>query len=116
MENIMMLKRVLLLALFISSQAIAFEVPAPIKIDNIFMSSPQNFYFRVVSQSDSWHCHGGPKSPAWSFINENEPGAKGMMSALLTAFAAGHTVQLYTLGVDTAIGKACQIVEFRIDK
>ncbi|WP_281826011.1 hypothetical protein [Vibrio nigripulchritudo] len=105
----------LLLALF-SVNSNAVETPTPFKIDSIYMSDPNNFHFRVESNSGGWHCHNGPKSPAWSYINENDPGAKGMMSALLTAFAAGYTVKLHTVGVDTTAGRQCRIVEFRIVK
>ncbi|RDH45173.1 hypothetical protein [Zooshikella ganghwensis] len=109
-------KNLLVLSLLISFNVAALEKPAEIKIDNIFMSSLNTATFRVVSQSANWHCDGGPRNPAWSYIHEDDPGAKTMMSGLLTAFAAGHTVQLYTIGVNSPEGKICKIVEFRIDK
>lgn len=112
----MKFKKLLVFPLLLSFNAVAIETPEAIKIDNIFMSSLNTTTFRVVSQSANWHCHGGPRSPAWSYIYENDPGAKTMMSGLLTAFAAGHIVQLYTIGVDSPEGKICKIVEFRIDK
>ncbi|MBT8438200.1 MAG: hypothetical protein KJO91_00630 [Gammaproteobacteria bacterium] len=100
------------------SQALAsIESPMPFKIKEIFLSAPTNFHFRVMADyvdPNAWHCHNGPKNPAWSYINESDPGAKGMMSALLTAYAANKTVTLFTEGVDSSIGRVCRIVEFSI--
>ncbi|CAH6910417.1 conserved exported hypothetical protein [Vibrio chagasii] len=94
---------------------VAFEHPAPFKIKAIYVSSPENFHFRVISERpDSWHCHNGPLNPAWSYINNSDPGSKAMMSALLTAYAANKTVTLVTIGVDTDVGRKCKIIEFQI--
>lgn len=98
-----------------SSIAAEVEYPSSFKIKQIYMSQPQNFHFRVHSDDpNAWHCDGGPKNPAWSYINENDPGSKGMMSALLTAYAANKTVTLVTKAVDTSVGRKCQIVAFAI--
>ena len=107
----------LVMSLGVSQSLSAAEYPGPFKIKEIFMSQPTNFHFRVVANyadPNAWHCHNGPKNPAWSYINEGDPGSKGMMSALLTAYAAQKTVTLVTEGVDTPAGRMCKIIEFKI--
>ena len=75
------------------------EYPAPFKIRNIKVANAGNFHFRVISDSpDKWHCHNGPTDEAWSYINENDNGAKGKMAILMMAFALGKTVELVTEG------------------
>ncbi|WP_325892215.1 hypothetical protein [Grimontia sp. NTOU-MAR1] len=103
--------------LLLSFSTFAAETPGPFKIKEIFMSHPANFHFRVISDNpDAWHCHNGPKNPSWSYINEADPGSKGMMSALLAAYVSNKTVSLVTKGVDTYAGRMCQIVEFKISQ
>lgn len=95
----------------------ALEYPAPFKIKSIFMSQPNNFYFRVsadYTDPNAWHCDSGPKNPAWSYIDETDPGSKAMIAALLTAYSLGKTVTLITVGVDTYAGRMCKIIEFSI--
>lgn len=94
----------------------AVENPGPFKIRSIKVAQPQNFHFRVYAESlpDTWLCYNGPKNPGWAFVNENDPGSKGMMSALLTAYAAKKTVSLVTEGVDIGGSRFCRIVEFEI--
>ncbi|OEE67901.1 hypothetical protein A1OO_19380 [Enterovibrio norvegicus FF-33] len=95
----------------------ATENPGPFKINEVYMAHPANFHFRVISDNpEAWHCHNGPKNPAWSFVNEAAPGSKGMMSALLAAYVSNKTVTLVTLGVDTYAGRMCQIVELKISQ
>ncbi|EHK9101462.1 hypothetical protein K6675_004703 [Vibrio parahaemolyticus] len=105
----------LLVLVFNSPLSIAVERPEPFRIKEIYMAHPANFHFRVISDNpDAWHCNNGPKNPAWSYINEADPGSKGMMSALLTAYASNKIVTLVTEGVDTSVGRVCQIVEFKV--
>ncbi len=94
----------------------AVENPGPFKIRSIKVAQPQNFHFRVIAEAlpDTWLCNNGPKNPAWAFINESDPGSKGMMSALLTAYASKKTVSLVTEGVDIGGSRFCKIVEFEI--
>ncbi|QMV16525.1 hypothetical protein [Vibrio spartinae] len=95
----------------------AAEYPGAFKISAIFMSGPTNFHFRVISNNPgAWHCHNGPKNPSWSYINENDPGSKGMMSALMAAYVAKKTVKVVTQGVDTPAGHMCHIIEFQISE
>jgi len=108
---------IMLAMCFVSNIVLAAESPGAFKIKEIFISQAENFHFRVVANytnPEAWHCHNGPKNPAWSYINEGDSGAKGMMSTLLMAYAAKKTVTLTTLGVDTPAGHMCKIIEFSI--
>ncbi|WP_283131155.1 hypothetical protein [Enterovibrio norvegicus] len=71
------MKYILLILLFFfnaNTNANTTETPASFKIKEIYMAHPANFHFRVVSDNPgAWHCHNGPKEPAWSFINEADP-------------------------------------------
>ena len=111
-----MKKYLVLLFLAVSSNSMAIETPAPFKIDKIYLANAENFHFRVLRNTTdgTWLCNNGPKNPAWAYINESDSGSKGKMSALLAAYAAKKTVQLYTEGVDTSAGRMCKIVEFII--
>ncbi|XKY24171.1 hypothetical protein HKW97_17825 [Pseudomonas luteola] len=112
------MKKIIFMTCFLLSSSVnaALEYPGGFKISSIHMANPTNFHFRVAQKAtdDGWHCHGGPKNPAWSYINENDPGSKGMMAALLSAYAADKTVALVTEGVDTPAGRFCHIVEFSV--
>ena len=92
----------------------AVEYPTPFKISSIYVSSASNYHFRVESSTGNWHCNNGPKSPAWSYVNEPDSGAKGKMSALLAAYASGKSVALVTEGVTVGANTYCRIVEFRV--
>lgn len=100
----------------LSFNVLSAEKPAAFKIDSIIVSNSQEAHFRITD-SGGWHCHNGPKAPAWSFINENDPGAKAMMSALLAAYASDYTVKIQTIGATSGSGeRICRIVEFEIIK
>lgn len=92
----------------------AAEYPTPFKISSIFVSSASNYHFRVESNTGNWHCNNGPKSPAWSYVNETDSGAKGKISALLAAYASGKSVTLVTEGVIAGANTYCRILEFKI--
>lgn len=102
-----------------SAMALAeiIESSTPFKISEIYVANATKYHFRIMadySDSTKWLCNNGPKNPAWAYINEADSGAAGMISTLLTAYAAGKTVTLYTTGIDGPSGRVCKIVEFSI--
>ena len=105
---------ILAMALLYGSSAWALETPAAFKIDKVFVSQPNNFHFRVKTSANVPLCAGGPSTPGWAYINEADPGSRTMIASLLSAFAAGKTVQLYTTGVFVGAAKYCQILEFDV--
>ncbi|AZZ92105.1 hypothetical protein EUZ85_15765 [Hahella sp. KA22] len=107
----------LLASIFVSQLSSAAEYPGAFKIKKIIVSRPDNFHFRVVTDSnnsDYVHCSGGPTNPAWSYVNEADPGSKTMMSTLLAAYMGNKTVTVVTEGVDTNAGRQCKIIELEL--
>ena len=99
---------VALVMLIFSGPANAVDYVPPFVIDHIYVSGGNNYYLRVFSATTTPHCTGGP---AWSYVNENDSGAKAKIASLLMAYSLGKTVSLFT-GNDGS--GYCQIYEFSV--
>lgn len=100
-------------ALLIGGAASATETISAFKINKVFVSNAENFHFRVYGMPAMSFC---PDGSTWAYINEADSGAKGKISTLLSAYAAGKDVVLYVTPTDPASnGKAyCKITEFMV--
>lgn len=109
-----------LVVLGISSPLLAYEGPIQFQIAEIFVSNPDDMYYRVISADDSnWHCDGGPKEPGWSFVDYYDPAAKGKVSTLLSAYLTQKTVNIMTqqvtkTGLDGIPATYCQIMQVSV--
>ncbi len=85
--------RVLLVTVMIllSSISYAAESTGWFKINQVFVSSGNNLYFRVYGMASMSYC---PDGPAWAYVDEKDSGEKGKISTLLSAYAAGKDVYL----------------------
>lgn len=87
----------------------AYDVSSHFVIDKLWISGAENAHYRIVDESGTAHCTGGPTNPAWSYINVSDSGSKGKISAILLAYAQGKTVELTT---ETDVNGYCHVVEF----
>jgi hypothetical protein len=61
-------------------------------ITSLYVSGPNNFEYRINGMPAQSQC---PNATSWAYINETDPGAQWYAAALLSAYTAGKTVQLY---------------------
>lgn len=115
-----MKKIILLLSLFfLSFSAIAYEGPITFVPYQVFVSTEDDFYFRVIDVAEgTWHCAGATSGPPWwSYVDFNDPTAKTKIATIMMAYQTGQAVNLMTQGVDVdsdgdgATEHYCQIMQ-----
>jgi hypothetical protein len=101
------------LMMLFAHSAYAGEWTEWFKINGLFVSSATNLHFRVSGTLTMDNC---PNGASWAYIDENDSGAKGKMSALLSAYASGKDVSLFVVPKDYYGNgsKYCHILELRI--
>ncbi len=106
--------RVLLLVVMLLFSGLSYSAQPTgwFKISEIYVSSANNMHFRVVGLP-AGAC---PNGSNWAYVDEADTGAKGKISALLSAYVAGKNVHLWIETKDYySNGQVyCQIAEFSI--
>jgi hypothetical protein len=92
---------------FAASPARADGVTSNFTITSFFVSQQNNFQYRVYGMPAVASCS---NATTWAYVNDSEPSSKGIVTAILFAYAAG---KLINLNLQTLNGY-CHIVEVQV--
>lgn len=73
-------------------------------ITQYYVAAPGNYQYRISGMPSMSSC---PSSPDWAYLEDTDPGSRGYIAAILSAFYAGKSVSLYV----TPVNGYCHIGE-----
>lgn len=93
--------------LLVAGHASAGQWVPYFRITNLFLSTPENFHYRVEGMPTVSTC---TNATNWAYINESDPGSKTYIAVLTSAFAMEKPVALFV----EPVNGYCHILEMQI--